>query len=234
MERCGIEKSVVLGFAWSDAETCVRHNDYLLGAAAQSDGRLIPFCMVQPAVGAEAMANEIARCARGGARGLGELRPDDQGFHLVGAPEGQALADLARAHDLVLLFHVTEPAGHAYPGKAGLRLDDFAAFVAAHPGVKIVGAHWGGGLPLFALMPKTRQTLGNTWFDTAASRYLYDPRIYRVVSEIAGADRILFGSDYPLIEQDVALKEVAAAIENPGTRSALTSVNAAGLLGLDQ
>ena len=48
MDEAGVDKSVILAFAWRDHELCVRHNDYLLEAAAGSGGRLIPFCMVNP------------------------------------------------------------------------------------------------------------------------------------------------------------------------------------------
>src|SRR5262249_47579220 len=111
MDRCAIDRSVILGFAWTDPRTCSRHNDYLLEAAVRSGGGLIPFCTVQPAAGVDALAAEVERCVRGGARGLGELRPDDQGFRLLDTAEGEALSRHAIEHDLVLLFHVTEPAG---------------------------------------------------------------------------------------------------------------------------
>jgi hypothetical protein len=50
-------------------------------------------------------------------------------------------------------------------------------------------------------MPEVRETLANVYVDTAATPFLYDPSIYRKVAELVGAERILFGSDYPLISQ---------------------------------
>ena len=43
-----------------------------------------------------------------------------------------------------------------------------------------------------------RQDLQNVYYDTAASPLLYDQRVYRAVADCVGAERILFGSDYPL------------------------------------
>jgi predicted TIM-barrel fold metal-dependent hydrolase len=199
MEEAEVDRSVVVGFAWSEQELCREHNEYLLEAAARSGGRLIPFCTLQPLAGDDAAA-EIERCVQGGARGLGELRPESQGYSLdQGA--GEILAGAALRHGLVLLFHVSEPVGHAYPGKGGLALDAFYRFVSSHQEVTAVGAHWGGGLPFYALMPEVREALANVYVDTAATPFLYGSAIYRRVAELVGAERILFGSDYPLISQ---------------------------------
>jgi predicted TIM-barrel fold metal-dependent hydrolase len=199
MEDAEVDASVVLGFAWSDQDPCREHNEYLLEAAARSGGRLIPFCAVQPRAGGDAAA-EIERCVQGGARGLGELRPESQGYSLEQGA-GDILAEAALRHSLVLLFHVSEPVGHAYSGKSGLALDAFYRFVSSHQGLAAVGAHWGGGLPFYALMPEVREALANVYVDTAATPFLYGPAIYRQVAELVGAERILFGSDYPLISQ---------------------------------
>jgi predicted TIM-barrel fold metal-dependent hydrolase len=199
MEGAEVDTSVVLGFAWSEQELCRQHNEYLLEATARSGGRLVPFCIIQLQAGDDALA-EIERCARGGARGLGELRPDCQGYSLdEGA--GDILAEAAVRHDLILLFHVSEPVGHIYPGKSGLGPDAFYRFVSCHQGLTAVGAHWAGGLPFYALMPEVREALANVYVDTAATPLLYGPTIYRQVAELMGAERVLFGSDYPLISQ---------------------------------
>jgi len=199
MEEAEVDTSVVLGFAWSEQELCREHNEYLLEAAARSGGRLIPFCAIQPRAGDDALA-ETERCVRAGARGLGELRPESQGYSLEQGG-GDLLAGAALRHDLVLLFHVSEPVGHSYPGKSGLGLDAFYRFVSCHQGLTAVGAHWAGGLPFYSLMPEVRETLANVYVDTAATPFLYSPAIYRQVAELVGAERILFGSDYPLISQ---------------------------------
>ena len=212
MERAEVDTSVVLGFAWSEQELCREHNEYLLEAAARSSGRLVPFCIIQPRAGDDALA-EIARCVRGGARGLGELRPESQGYSLDESA-GDILAEAARRHDLILLFHVSEPVGHAYPGKSGLGLDAFYRFVSCHQGLTAVGAHWAGGLPFYALMPEVAEGLANVYVDTAATPLLYGPAIYRQVAELVGSERILFGSDYPLISQQRQRQAIEDSLED--------------------
>ena len=213
MEEAGIDVSVLLAFAWSDPAHCREHNDYLLEAAAASRGRLIPFCTVQPRCEDGALM-EIERCVRAGARGLGELRPANQGYDLEGR-EGELLARAALHYDLSLLFHVSEPVGHAYPGKRGLPLAAFYDFVQRWPDVKTVAAHWGGGLPFYSLMPSARPALSNTLFDTAASSLLYSSDIYGTGLKLAGAERVLFGSDFPLLSQTASRRQIEAAGLDP-------------------
>jgi predicted TIM-barrel fold metal-dependent hydrolase len=233
MDEAEIDKSVVLGFAWSELEPCVQHNDYLLEAAARSGGRLIPFCTIQPRAGNDAF-REMERCARAGARGLGELRPDSQGYRLDEGAAAEVLAEAALRHGLVLLFHVSEPVGHAYPGKEALSVASFHRFVVEHGGQAVVGAHWGGGLPFYALMPEVRQTLTDAYFDTAATPLLYEPAVYREAADLVGAEHVLFGSDFPLIEQRrqrQAIEEAFTA-DDPA-RSLILGENARRLLRLE-
>ena len=58
MDGAGIDVAVALGFAWSDAETCSHHNDYLLEAAAVAERRIVPFCSLPLAAGFEAVERE--------------------------------------------------------------------------------------------------------------------------------------------------------------------------------
>lgn len=230
MDAAGIDWSVVCGFAWREAALCRRHNDYLLEAAAQSGGRLIPFCTVQPCE--DGARDELERCAARGARGLGELRPQQQGYGLVDSEEADLLAWGADAYDLALLFHASEPVGHVYPGKASLPLDQLGRFIADFPGVTVIAAHWGGGLPFYALMPEVQQALARTYFDTAATGLLYRPDVYARVVELVGAERMLFGSDFPLVPQERALQELREAPIDDEARRLIQGENARRLLGL--
>ena len=233
MDEAGVDVSVALGFAWSDHDDCVRHNDYLLEAAESSGGRIVPFCTVNLLAG-EA-AREVERCARGGARGLGELRPDSQGWSLDGEA-GDTLAEVALLHGLILLFHVTEPVGHEYPGKRGLRLDSFYRFLERAAGVSVVGAHLAGGLPLYAPMPKAGRALSAIHVDTAALRYLYEPSVLPGLASASGglgADRLLFGSDFPLVGQSAALSDIRASGLDDATLRSVSGGNAGRLLRID-
>jgi predicted TIM-barrel fold metal-dependent hydrolase len=223
MDEAGIEVSVAQGFAWRGMEACRRHNDYLLEQARESDGRIVAFCCLSPEASSAETAAEIRRVAEGGARGLGELRS-------VGCVTSPESLEALQERGLIVLFHVSEPVGHAYPGKAGVTLPEMVE-AAAVLGVPSVAAHWGGGLPFFALMPEVREALKSSYFDTAASRYLYAPEVYRLAADLAGSGRILFGSDFPLISPKSARAEVEAAGLTDGELAQVLGGNAALLLG---
>jgi predicted TIM-barrel fold metal-dependent hydrolase len=230
MEGAGIDLSVALGFAWRDQADCRRHNDYLLAASASSGGRVVPFCAAQPAGDGAAFRDEVSRCAEAGARGLGELRPEDQGYGLL-SEAGELLARAALEYGLVLLFHVSEPVGHAYPGKGGLRPWELAGFAARYPEVPVVAAHWGGGLPFYRLMPEVASATANVYFDTAASALLYGDAVYEVGTSLASAERVLFGSDFPLLSQTKSRRKVEASRLGARAKRLVLGGNAERLLG---
>lgn len=198
VETSEVDAAVICNFAWTDVERVRETNDYVLEAAQASGGRLIPFCMVQPTAGESHVRGEMERVALRGARGIGELRPEQQGYSLVRGRAAAALAWGSSAYDLQLLIHVSEPVGHRYPGKPGTPMAEFAQFLNHHPEAQVIGAHWGGGLPFFALMPEVREDLDRVHVDTAASRSLYADAVFPIMGELLGYESILFASDYPL------------------------------------
>jgi len=193
--------------------------------------RLIGFGSVQPNSYEAAMA-EIERCAKGGLRGVGEIRPDMQLFDLRDEEVMTPIVEVIQKHELILLTHASEPVGHDYPGKGVITPEMLYPFITRFPDLRIVCAHWGGGLPFYALMPEVKQAMGNVYFDTAASPYLYSPQIYRQVIELVGSDRILFGSDYPLLAPSRLLGEINSLDLPEETKNLILSGNARRLLGI--
>jgi predicted TIM-barrel fold metal-dependent hydrolase len=229
MNETGVDISVVLGFAWRDPEAIAPHNDYLLESAARSGGRIIAFTTVNMA--ADGAAAEIKRCAGAGARGIGELRPESQGWDLNGKA-GELLAGLAAEHQIALLFHVTEPGGHEYPGKHGLSLGAFYRFQMSHAEVQIIAGHLGGGLPLSAPASQAAAVAAHVAFDTAAQPFLYPASVY---SRLAGGpfrDNIVMGSDFPLISQRRQIDTIRQALAAAEAGRVLGG-NAARLLGIE-
>jgi uncharacterized protein len=229
MDYAGVAVSVALCFAWRDHALCVRHNDYLLDAAAKSNGRIVAFCAANMA--ADEAEGEMVRCAKAGAKGVGELRPESQAWDLNGEP-GRRLAELARENGLILLFHVTEVGGHEYAGKEGLSLGAFYRFAMEHTDIAIVGAHLAGGLP-FA-MPDVPQVSLTAIADTAARRFLYPESAYVDLIDRWGPRRLLLGSDFPLVTQAAQIEDVRTNLRRESEREFVLGGNAARLLGLDK
>ena len=209
MDQAGVERSIILNIGWADHELCLETNDYILESISRYPDRLVGFCAIQPKAGQAALA-EIRRCARGGIRGIGEMRPDLQGFDLGDEAVMRPLVEAAVEHRLVLLTHASEPVGHQYPGKGTVTPDMIYNFICRFPDLRLVCAHWGGGLPFYALMPEVGSALANVWFDTAASPFLYRSQIFKHVIDMVGVDKILFGTDYPLMAQQRPMSEIKA------------------------
>jgi hypothetical protein len=122
--------------------------------------------------------------------------------------------------------------GHQYPGKGSTTPDKLYRFIQNFPGNVIICAHWGGGLPFYNLMPEVREALKSVYFDSAASPFLYRPEVFNAVSELAWAGKVLFASDYPLMEISRPLWQAKGAGLAPDVEAALIGGNAAKLFGL--
>ena len=231
MDKAGIDVSVIVNVGWTTHELCVETNDYILESVARYPRRLIGFCAVQPQ-SPEAAIAEIERCVKGGIRGIGEMRSDMQLFDLGDKETMQPIAEALKEHRLVLLTHASEPVGHGYPGKGIITPDQLYSFITNFPDLTVVCAHWGGGLPFYALMPEVKQAMSNVFFDTAASPFLYSPEVYNQVIRLVGADRILFGSDYPLLAQPRLLQEINSADLSEEAKSLVLADNARRLLNI--
>ena len=232
MDEAGIDISVILNHGWATHELCVETNDYILESIARYPQRLIGFCAIQPYSSSAAIA-EVERCAKGGIKGVGELRPDVQLLDLNDAAVMEPFIEVIKKHKLILHTHASEPVGHQYPGKGGITPDILYPFIISYPDLTIVCAHWGGGLPFYALMPEVEKAMSNVFFDTAASPFLYRPQVYNQVIQLVGSDKILFGSDFPLMGQGRLLKEIGSLDLPQETTGLILSGNARRLLNIN-
>jgi len=233
MDEAGIGLSVVLNIGWVSHELCVKTNDYILDSISRYPTRLVGFCAIQPGAGDAAIA-ELERCAKAGAKGIGELRSDVQGFDLADKTTMKPLVDAALKHDLIFLTHSSEPVGHEYSGKGSITPDTLYSFITVFPNLKLVCAHWGGGLPFYALMPEVAKALANVFFDTAATVFLYKPEIFEQMNHVIGSDKILFGSDYPLVSQNRVLAQIQSSQLTEEDKARILGANAQKLLHLDE
>jgi predicted TIM-barrel fold metal-dependent hydrolase len=103
-------------------------NDRVLAWTGESDGRLVPFCRLDPA---EDPLAEAERCLAAGARGI-KLHPRAQDFDFDG-PEMRAVFALAEAAHVPILIH----AGRGLPPLA----DGLVELALSHPGAVLILAH---------------------------------------------------------------------------------------------
>jgi len=126
------------------------------------------------------------------------------------------MAVLKEKGNLPCMIHTNEPVGHAYPGKTPVTLEQIYKLAQRFADNRIILAHWGGGILFYHIMKKEAKTvLKNIWYDTAATVFLYDPQIYDMAVLAGLDDKILFGTDYPLLTPD----RYYADLDRSGIRS---------------
>jgi len=135
---------------------------------------------------------------------------------------------LAGELGLLVNLHVTDPspATGNYPGRVETPLVDFVLMVQEFPRVNVILAHWGGcGWRCGVRFPS------NVYFDTAASPLLYAPTVFDEGVKACGADRVLWGTDYPidLYPRDESRETMAGFLAE--ARTALPESSAGKVLG---
>jgi predicted TIM-barrel fold metal-dependent hydrolase len=228
-----VDRAVVFGFAFRDIGLCRYVNDYVIEKTGQYPEKLTGFAVVPPEEGSrgEEAAKEIERCFRAGLKGVGELFPEGQGFDLEDEKETAAVTGACKELDIPLLLHANEPVGHYYPGKTGVTLRQLETFVANNPSLKIVLAHWGGGILFYETMGEIKEKFRNVYYDTAASPFLYDERIYRAAKALGLCEKILFGSDFPLLPHSRYLDGLEKSGLDSEDKQMILGANARKLLG---
>ena len=229
MDDQGIDKSVVFGFPWHEEAYFKANNDYVLEAVERFKGRLIGFATAS--ILAPHAEREFERSLKAGLTGIGELAVYNEGLSQDIRDRFEPVAAIARQFDVPILLHANEPVGHDYPGKTAVTLYELYRFLQQYQHNRFVLAHWGGGIFFYHLMKReVKEVLKNTWFDTAASPFLYDKEIYALAAGILGPDRILFGSDFPLLKPARYFEEMKEAGLSEEVITKICGENAAHLL----
>lgn len=229
MDEQGIAQSVICGFPWRNPDTAVFHNDYIIESVQQYPKRLKGLACFD--VLWKGAAKETRRCMEAGLSGAGELA-----FYLSGIDE-VALDALAPVMEVLqehnnapCLIHTNEPLGHEYPGKTPISLKQIYSLAQRFPENKIILAHWGGGIFFYNTMKReTKEVLKNIWYDTAASVFLYDPAIYDIAAASGIIDKVLFGSDYPLVPPERYYRDIHASGLSSQQKEQILGKNAAQL-----
>jgi predicted TIM-barrel fold metal-dependent hydrolase len=232
MNESGVQAAVALGFPWKDPCLSEEHNDYIWEASRDFEGRFIPLGCVNPSLGKKALA-ESRRCLEKGFKGIGELASYGKRGSMS-VLFFREIPELLAHFRVPILLHVTESVGHDYPGKSSTDLGELYRWISLHREIVVILAHWGGGMLFYELMPEVREAFQRVFYDTAASPFLYSPKIYRAAVNIVGAEKILWGSDYPLIHPRRYFREMEQAGLSKEDREAIMSSNAARIWGVNR
>ncbi len=231
MDIHGVDISVVSGFPWRNPDLAQKNNDTLLEAVQGYPDRIKGLACFD--LGWEGAADEAIRCMAAGLSGVGELA-----FYLSGI-DAKALSLLEPVMTALrengnrpCMIHTNEPVGHPYPGKTPVTLEQIDSLARAFPDNRIILAHWGGGIFFYHVMKRQmKQTLKNIWYDTAASVFLYDPEIYNMAIQANVIDKVLFGTDFPLLTPDRYYADMDKSVMTPTHKRQVLGENALALFG---
>ncbi|WP_036280155.1 amidohydrolase family protein [Microbacterium sp. CH12i] len=121
-------------------------------------------------------------------------------------------------------FYLANTVGQPTENAVALSHFIFAGVLDRHPKLKIIAAHGGGYLPFaigrsdhaWAVRPEAQRCaeapstyLKKIWFDTV----VHSPTSLRHLIEVAGADRVVLGSDFPF---DMGLDDPVAFVQGAG------------------
>ncbi|HNX40726.1 MAG TPA: amidohydrolase family protein [Methanothrix sp.] len=226
MQSGGICGSVLLPLAKGHEDVC-RLNDWIL-SVCKENVKLTAFGAVHPFMpGLEA---ELDRLAAAGVLGvkmmplLQQVYPDD--------PRCATLYEALIERDMILIAHagrdpLDRPEVFGTPER-------FAAAAECYPELKVILAHLGG----LRMWDEVRRYLlpaaENVYFDTAyVSFYMSRVQMQDLITDI-GAERVLFGSDYPWEEPGRAAEIIAGLRLSAPEKEAIFWKNAARLLKLPE
>ena len=227
MEDHGVDIACASGFPWRNPDHARKNNDYIIECVQRWPDRLRGLACFDAAW--QGAANEAVRCIDAGLSGVGELA-----FYLSGIDDSalenltDIMAVLREKGNLPCMIHTNEPVGHTYPGKTPVTLEQIQKLAATFPDNRIILAHWGGGIFFYHIMKKQlKQTLKNVWYDTAASPFLYDPAIYDMAVRAGVGDKVLLGTDFPLLPPDRYYRDLDGSGLTKEEKQAVLGDNAA-------
>ena len=221
-----------------DTEAATGHpalsNEEIADVAAEHADVLLPFASIDPAKGQAGVGAFRRLVTERGVRGL-KLHPSIQNF----APnDGSAypLLEVAQELGVPTLFHTGQTGiGAGMPGGRGIKLglsnpmllDEVAV---DFPGLIIIMAHPSFPWQDEALAVATHKP--NVYIDLSGwSPKYFPPQLVRYAHSLL-QDKVLFGSDYPLITPDRWLRDFGKLDIKPHVRPKILKENAVRVLNL--
>ena len=193
-QAAGISRFLVHSVAvtWERAHNI---NDFIHASVQAHPDLLIGFGSTHP--DHPEMEKELDRIMALGLKGV-KLHPDFQHFGLDD-PSAIRLFEAMAERKIPLLVHTGDT---RYPYSEPERM---ARVLDRVPALKAICAHL-GGWSVWDQAWKLLAGRGNVWVDCSSSLYAMDPEVAVKVIHRYGADRVFFGTDYPMWKPDEELE----------------------------
>lgn len=215
MDACGVERAVIVP---ADREIAVANregNNEILGAVRKHPDRLTAFCTANPWFAEEAVT-EVRRAFDLGAAGL-KLHPVLQGFSIID-PVARPIIEAAVGLGKPIYFHTGTPVCSPpfQLSELCLRYPE-GRFIMGHAAYS---DYWND--VVFAV-----KSAANMFVETST----HLPVVIRLLVEQAGAERVLYGSNFPLNSMSLEVEKIARYITAVEDLDRIFSANLDRLLG---
>ena len=184
-ERASISHFIVQSVATTPAQVA-SINRFIAGVVAESGGTMTGLGTLHP--DSDDIQGDVEHLLELGLKGV-KLHPDIQGFKLDDY-RCLKIYELCEGR-LPLLIHTGD---HRYdfsnPNRLKPILDTYTDLV-------VIGAHF-GGWSIWERAAEQLHQYKNLYVDTSSSLYAISPDVGRGLVRSYGADRVLFGTDYPM------------------------------------
>jgi predicted TIM-barrel fold metal-dependent hydrolase len=226
MDRNHISRAVVCPFVTGllDREDFRRANDYIVLAVKACPERLVGMCALTPAHGTFAV-EEFQRCLDLGLSGI-KLHPDKHGLYSLAGPVMEQLMRQVESLGAFAFIHSDFNSKVCSPY-------EIVALARAFPQTKILMGHFGLDQELVGRVPAIVKDAPNLYLDTSQTADHPEAVFVKSTAEV-GPERVLFGSDAPVISPEANLRKLEVAVElfglTPAVARAILRENAVRLL----
>jgi len=203
MDRNGIDKTVICHLIlplW-EQEEFTRGNNLVMEAVKKYPDRLAGLCVINPKHGQYAQ-QEAQRCLASGIGGI-KLHPVLHGFYPISGEIVNPIMEIAEEARVPVVTHSDFNAACCTPYEV-------ARLAARFPRVTVVMLHMGIDPEGLAHIPNIVAPVSNLVVDTSLTADLPHGVYVNSVRKL-GADRVLFGSDGPIVSIEANLAKLAAA-----------------------
>ncbi len=217
-EKAGVTHSVIHSVA-TNPQQVSRINDFISQTVAKHPERISGFGTMHPDF--EDKIPEIERCISMGIKGL-KLHPDTQGFNL---DDDRMLEVYDYLQDKApILFHCGDfRYDYSHPSKV-------AKICRMFPRLQVIGAHFGGWSVWDDAVEYLRDV--HCMLDTSSCSGFVGQAKFESLIKTFGADRLLFGTDFPLWNTEEELRRFMSVKMTDSDREKILYSNGAKILGL--
>ncbi|MBR3956110.1 MAG: amidohydrolase [Clostridia bacterium] len=223
MQENGIAKSLIFSAA-TTVEQVSHINDFIHTTVQENADRFVGFFTLHPHMKEEKLADEFNRTVGMGLNGI-KLHPDFQNF-AIDDECTFPMYELAQQQGIPVVFHAGDPR-HAYSNPHRI-----ANILRLFPHLVVVAAHFGG----WGEWEAATQALAgfeNVLADTSSTRGFTDMDTVRKGLRFFGADRLMFGTDYPMWDAKEELQFIDSLPITQEEKEKILYKNACALLNIE-